>query len=226
MSTFSMTGVVSFAPKWVDGSATVTDSTQVQMSLAHGTGSGQANAYWSDAVSVATNASQTIDLTTLAVAAFGATGTIVLESAKAIGIVNESVNVAVTVEPGASNGWSQIGTTTLGKSGAMTIYSPAGMAVGSTSKTIKLTNTHTATTLSGNTTSGSAAATGLSSTTGLSAGMLVSGTGIPAGAKIASVTSGTAVALSANATATGTGVSLTFQWPAATVKVFVAGVLD
>lgn len=227
MSTFSLSGAVNVAAKWSDGTATIAETNQSQLALGSGSGAGQADSYWSDVVTVDTNASETIDLTSLAVSALGATGTLYLASVKHIGIVNQSANVALTVEPGATNGWSQLGTAAIGKSGVLILHSPAaGLPVTGTSKVIKLTNTHTATTLTGNTTSANAAVTGLSSTSALAAGMLVSGTGIPTGAKIASVTSGTAVTLSANATATGTGVSLTFQWPAATVKVYVAGVLD
>lgn len=59
-------------------------------------------------------------------------------------------------------------------------------------------------TRSGTTTNGSAAITGLSTTTDLYIGMPVEGTGIPAGATIASITSTTAITISANATASGT----------------------
>lgn len=64
--------------------------------------------------------------------------------------------------------------------------------------------------LTGNTTSASNAVTALSSTAGLSVGMQVFGTGISAGTTIASITSATAITLSANATATGTAVALRF----------------
>lgn len=64
-------------------------------------------------------------------------------------------------------------------------------------------------TLNGTTTNGNTSITGLSSTAGLSVGMQVFGTGIPAGASIATITSGTAITISANATASGT-VSLRF----------------
>ncbi|MGE4448559.1 MAG: hypothetical protein AB7E15_09710 [Azospira sp.] len=66
-----------------------------------------------------------------------------------------------------------------------------------------------ATVLSGTTTNGSAAITGLSTTRGLFIGMAVAGTGVPGGATVASITSGTAITLSANATASGT-VPITF----------------
>jgi hypothetical protein len=54
-------------------------------------------------------------------------------------------------------------------------------------------------------------------------GMAVSGAGIPAGTTVASITSGTAITLSAPATATGASVSLTVQW-VAVVEIYVVGV--
>jgi blue copper oxidase len=60
----------------------------------------------------------------------------------------------------------------------------------------------------GATTSGSTTVT-CGSTTGLWPGMLVSGTNIPAGATVSSVTNGTTFTLSSAATGTGTGLSLT-----------------
>jgi microcystin-dependent protein len=61
----------------------------------------------------------------------------------------------------------------------------------------------------GTTTNASANITGLSSTANLAIGMKVFGTGIPAGATVATITSATAITISANATASGT-VSLRF----------------
>ncbi len=66
------------------------------------------------------------------------------------------------------------------------------------------------TTLTGTATSGSAAITGLASTTDLFVGMGVSGNGIPTGATIATITSGTAITISSNATATVTGLNNNF----------------
>jgi hypothetical protein len=66
-------------------------------------------------------------------------------------------------------------------------------------------------TRTGNTTSGSAVITGISpNTTGLRPGIGVSGSGIPAGARILTVDSATQITLDLNATATATGVTLTF----------------
>jgi hypothetical protein len=65
-------------------------------------------------------------------------------------------------------------------------------------------------TRNGTTTSGSKVVTGLSGTSDLAVGMAVSGTGIPSGATISSIDSGTQITLSANATASGTN-PLTFS---------------
>lgn len=224
---FTMSGLIQFASKLVDGKATLADSVSVQTNLASGTGSGQADGCWSGTLTIPATDDETIDLLSLALSAFGASGTTAFASVKHLAIVNQSERVALTVEPGASNGWDQIGATEIGKSGSMTLFSPvAGLTVGGTSKTIKVTNNGTVTMLTGNTTNASANVTGISSTTGLAAGMIVSGTGIPSGAKIASITNSTSLVLSANATATGTAVSLDFAWPDAVVKVYVAGILD
>lgn len=227
--TFTMQGLVQFAPKLVDGKAVWSESLSLPTNLVSGTASGEANGYWSGTLTIPSADDDTIDLVSLALSAFGATGTTGFASVKHLVILNQSERVTLTVEPGASNGWDQIGATTVGKSGIMVIHSPvAGLPVGGASKTVKITNEGTVTTLAGNTTTGSSAATitGLSSTTGLAAGMTITGTGIPAGAKIASITNSTSLVMTANATATGTAVSLDFAWPAAVVKVYVAGILD
>jgi microcystin-dependent protein len=60
----------------------------------------------------------------------------------------------------------------------------------------------------GTTTSGSTGVTGLTSTAGMGIGMPISGPGIPAGATIAAVPTGTTLTLSVGATASATGVAL------------------
>lgn len=227
MATFSMTGSIQFTPKLVDGRATLTDPFSSVLDLSNGTDEGQADGFWSGTLTIPAGNSETLDLTALALSAFGASGTLYFASVKHLAVVNQSANVSLAVEPGASNGWGEFGGTTVGKSGTLVIYSPVvGLPVGGTSKTITITNDGSVATLTGNTTSASATVSGLSSTTGLAAGMNVTGTGIPTGTQIASITNGTSLVLTANATATGTGVSLNFAWPDAVVKVCVAGVLD
>lgn len=63
--------------------------------------------------------------------------------------------------------------------------------------------------ITGTTTSGSPSITAATSIVGVSAGMGVSGTGIPVGATVVSAT-GSTITISANATASGTVVALTF----------------
>lgn len=53
-------------------------------------------------------------------------------------------------------------------------------------------------------------------------GKSITGTGIPAGATIASVTNATTIVLSAAATATATGVTLSYLWPSAPCLVSVS----
>ena len=65
--------------------------------------------------------------------------------------------------------------------------------------------------LTGTTVSGDATITALSSTANLFAGMEVSGTNIPTGTTVSSITNSNTLELSANATGSATGVSLTFS---------------
>lgn len=63
----------------------------------------------------------------------------------------------------------------------------------------------------GDTTSGSASITGIADTSDLLAGQAATGPGMPAGATIITVDSGTAVTISDNATATATAAALVFN---------------
>lgn len=226
--TFNMTGTMSIYPKFVDGAITWSETISSEFTLTNGTGSAQANGYWSDTLSIDAGASETIDLLALAFAAFGDSGTIAFASVKSLVVVNQSATTKLAIGPGATNGWGEMaGDVAVGKSGVFVLHSPvSGLPVGGASKTLTITNTDAVTTLSGNTASASANVTGLSSTTGLVAGMIATGSGIPAGAKISSITNSTSLVLTANATATATGVSIDFEWPPATVKVYAAGILD
>lgn len=228
MASFSMAGSVNLYPRFVDGPVAWTESISASLDLANGTGSGKANAYWSSVYTLNATDDVTFDLLALSYTAFGDSGVIGISSVKTFVVANTSTTTSLTLEPGASNGWDKIdGTVTIAPSGLVLMHFPStGLAVTGSAKTVKVANTDTVTTLTGNTTNGSANVTALSSTSGLSAGMLVDGTGIPTNTKILGITNSTSLVLSANATATGTGVSLNFQWPAAVVKVYVAGILD
>lgn len=226
MSTFTMSGSIQIVPRVVDGRAALAANASRQLSLAHGTGAGQANGYHTVTLSIAAGQSATLDLRALAVSAFGASGTLALAAVKQLLIMNLAEKTAVTLAPATTDGWANIGgTIPLGAASTLSITSPVGgIATSPTSKAVTLTNTDAVHSLAGNTTSGQVAVTGLSSTSSLEVGMLVAGTGIPAGATVAGITSGTAVALSAAATATGSAVALTFRRPPASVDVHVAGV--
>lgn len=226
---FTMSGSVQTGLRLVDGSAELSDRLSVQTSLASGTGANQANTYWAGTFTIPAGDDETINLLSLAVAAFGATGNTGFASVKHLAIRNQSANVILTVGPGVTDGWDQIGETVLGKSGLFVVHSPvAGLATTGTSKTITIASTDSVTTLDGDTTSGSATVSGISSTSALAAGMTVTGAGIPAGAKIASITNGTSLVMTASATATSGsgGESLDFAWPDASVAVYIAGIID
>lgn len=231
MSTFSMNGLVQFSPRWANGNVVWSETVAANTTLTNGTGSGQANGYWAGTLTVPPSDDSTIDLLSLAISVFGASGTVGFASVKHLAIVNESANVTLTVQPGDATGWDQIGSTVVGKGGTLVMHSPvAGLPVGGSAKNVKVYNNGTVTTLTGTTTTGSGAntITGLSSTSGLAAGMTITGTGIPAGAKIASITNSTTLVMTANATASSGsgGTSLDFAWPDAAVKVYIAGILD
>lgn len=88
----------------------------------------------------------------------------------------------------------------------VTVIVQSGAVVGSVSTALPAFDVGDwpSTSLDGTRTNGSAVITGLSSTTGFVAGMFVRGTGIPNGAKIASVDSGSQITLDQNATSSGT----------------------
>lgn len=226
MATFSMQGAVQVVSRLVDGAATLAANANRSLVLSNGTGSGQANGYHTETLSIAAGETATVDLRALAISALGATGTLALAAVKQLLVMNHSDKTAITVSPAVTDGWANIGgAIPLGASGTLSVTSPVGgIATSSTSKAVTFTNGDTVHSKTGNTTTGQTAISSLSSTASLEAGMLVSGTGIPAGATITNVTSGTAVAISAAATATGTAVALTFKRPNALVEVHVAGV--
>lgn len=226
--TFSMFGTVQLSPSWVDGSATDETTVNVALSLANGTGSGEADGYWSKTYSVAAAQSESLDLAALARTVFGSSGSLNIWKVKALLFRNLSTISAFTVGGTPSNRWggfSSSGTLAVAPDGLVLVTAPrGGLATSNSSKVLDVVNTDQVYSITGNITTGQAAVTGITSTSGLEAGMTVAGTGIPAGATVASVTSGTAIALSANATATTTGVALTIQRPVASLQVIVVGV--
>lgn len=226
MASFSMQGLVQIVPRMVDGIATLSANAQRQIALADGSGSGEANGYYTATVSIAAGQSQTIDLRALSLSVLGASGTVSLATVKTMFVMNLSDATGITVAPATTDGWANIGgAIPLGASGTLLLSSPVGgIATSATSKAVTFTNTDTVHSLTGNTTSASLTVSGLSSTASLEVGMLVAGTGIPAGATVATIPNATSVTLSAAATASGTAVAMTFRRPPANVEIHVAGV--
>lgn len=227
---FSMFGTVQVSPTWTDGSVVDSTTINLALALASGTGDDQADAYWVKTYSLAAGGDDSFDLTALPRSAFGASGNVYLWKVKALVLRNLSSVTTFTVGGSPTNRWagfSSSGTLTVAPDGIVVATAPkAGFVTSSSSKVMSIVNTDQAYALTGNTTSGQVAVTGLSSTSSLLVGMSVTGTGIPAGATIAAITSGTAITLSVAATAAGTGVSLSFENPAAELQVMAIGVLD
>lgn len=223
-STLTHTGSVQFRTLLADGEVKIARDLTLKTDLADGSGTGQANLYWSGSLSLNAAASTTLDVSVLESVIFGSLVYASPASIKSLTIRNTSPGATVRVEPGVTNGWSQIPGHNVGKLGVAIHYAPVdGLPVTASSRTVKFTNNATAISATGATTNGSAAVTGLASTASMVVGMAVSGTGIPAGTTVASITSGTAITLSAPATATGASVSLTVQW-VAVVEIYVVGV--
>jgi hypothetical protein len=223
-STLTHTGSVQFRTLLADGEVKIARDLNLKTDLADGSGTGQANLYWSGTLSLNAAASTTLDVSLLESVIFGSVVYAAPASIKSLTIRNTSPGATVRVEPGTTNGWSQITGHNVGKSGVAIHYAPVdGLPVTASSRTVKFTSNATAISATGATTNGSTAVTGLASTASMVVGMAVSGTGIPPGATVASITSGTAITLSAPATATGASVSLTVQW-VAVVEIYVVGV--
>ena len=225
MPTLTHNSCVQLRSVYSDGDLVISRDATLRTDLVDGTASGQANGLWFGTLTLAAAAASTLDLRALVSTVLGGTVNTAFSAIKQITIRNASPGATLTVDAGATNGWDQVTAYRVGASGVSVSYAPvAGLPTTSTSKTLRITNNATAVVTAGNTTNSSTAVTGISSTSSLAVGMAVSGTGIPAGATVAEITSSTAVALSAAATATGSAVSLTYQWTAS-VEVSVVGVL-
>lgn len=224
MSTFSLAGVVSMSARWVDGSATATDSVNAQLQIDGGAGGGEADCYWRSSISIAAGDTYNIDLTSLSVGYFGASTTLYLGSVKVLMLQNTSAHTPIEVDAAATNAWTPMRAGTIGPDSLVLLREGGGSGrpVSGTSKVLSLVNNDATTSLSGTATG--TTITGLSSTAGLYAGMLLGGTH-PSGTKIATVASSTSVTTTAAVTTSGAG-TFAFTPPPAAVDVLVVGVLD
>mgnify|MGYP006290400665 CR=1 FL=1 len=143
MSTFSMVGNLKLLPAWKDG--TITDSTRITVSanVADGTGDGQADVYWRDVLTIASEAEAFVDLTDLSMAFYGATGSVSLALVKQLLIVNKTATSTLYLWYGTTNQWSALasGESVIGPMGSWWVNNPnAGYAVTESSKVIPIGN--------------------------------------------------------------------------------------
>lgn len=105
-ASFSLAGSLRVSPTWVEplDASTVTDAVTalVTFSLEHGTGSGQADAYWRDLITVPAATTSTVNLAALAMNVFGTAGTLDLDRQKLILVRNRSTTTGLTVALGTS----------------------------------------------------------------------------------------------------------------------------
>ena len=105
-ASFSLAGSLRVSPTWVEplDASTVTDAVTalVTFSLENGTGTGQANAYWRDLISVGASSTTTVNMESLGMSVFGTAGTLFLDRQKLILVRNRSTTTGITVALGTS----------------------------------------------------------------------------------------------------------------------------
>jgi hypothetical protein len=197
--------------------------------LTNGVGVGQGNALWHEEVTVVNGSSQTINLTSLPVSAFNISGNLNFWLVRSFYIHNTSTTASVVVfDSDAENDpWDALYAVPimLGPGGTLLAMDRVGWVVSSTSKTIKLVNEVEAEEFVGDTVADSRVISGIADTFPLEVGMIVVGTGVPAGAKIISKTA-SSVTLSAAATAAGADTTFDAAHPDPVLVFSLAGVLD
>ena len=226
MSTFTMTGVLSLTPKWVDNNATQTDAVQVTFPLANGTGAAAANTYWRNSVAVAAGATVDVDLKALAVSKLGGTGTLNLTKEKSIMLRNTSAHTSLAIDATASNAWTPVAPGTIGPGGVVFVSEPtaAGRATGASSKILSVVNSDSTITKSG--TASGITISGLASTTDLYVGMLLGEDTHPAGTTVTAVGTSSVTTSAAVTAGSGSGSgagSFDFTPPDAVLDVLVIG---
>ena len=113
------------------------------IALNDGIGTGQANAYWKDQLSINAGASVTIDLRSLSHRAFGGTGTLSFNVVKMLMISNNSTG-DVVVGGTPANRWATwaTGNVTIGAGCVLFATNTAsGWATSTTGKALQITNT-------------------------------------------------------------------------------------
>jgi len=230
MSTpLSFTSKVTLSPKQEGDAFTQAPSINSYFLLTNGSGEGQGNAMWHKELTVANDSTQTLDLTSLPVSAFNISGNLYFWKIRTFYVQNTSTTTAVEVFAAdvENNPWDPLyaAPVTLAPGGTLLAMDRVGWLVSSTSKTIKLVNAVEPDEFVGDTVLGSRVISGISSTAALELGMVVAGTGVPAGAIIIAKAA-SSVTLSLAATAAGADTSFEAAHPAPVLVVSLAGVLD
>jgi len=129
-TTFSLTGTLRLVPRWEDdvSPANLVDATTFlqTFSIAQGTATGRANAYWRDVRAVAAGDTDEIELDTLPLAVMGGTGNLNLATVRMVylrnrGTVTLSPSIGggqFDVPPGGSFFWHAPATVSAGPIGA------------------------------------------------------------------------------------------------------------
>ena len=98
-NTFTLSGTLKLKPQWVEaiGVTDVTDSASINhtAALTDGVGSGQANIFWKDQLSIPAGGSLAFDLRALVHRGFGGTGALSFAAVKMLVVQNNGLN-AVT----------------------------------------------------------------------------------------------------------------------------------
>lgn len=146
--TFSLTGNLRLIPQWVDdttyGDVTRKSTFSQTFSVADGNGSNQANAFWSDALSLNGTSNTTLDLRALTLSEFGGSGNVSLSSVRMVLVRNNSANHSLTLSAGDSDGWTNFqggANLTVPALGTLFHHAPvAGISTTASNKTLKVTN--------------------------------------------------------------------------------------
>jgi hypothetical protein len=230
MSTpLSFTSKVTLSPKQENEQFSQAPAINSYFSLTNGSGEGEGNAMWHQEVTVVNDSSQTLDLTSLPVSAFNISDNLYFWKIRTFYVHNTSTTTAVEVfaADAENDPWNPLYAVpvTLEPGGTLLAMDRVGWLVGGGSKTIKLVNAVTAEEFVGDTVADSRVIAGISSTAALELGMVVVGTGVPAGATIIAKAA-SSVTLSLAATAAGTDTEFDAAHPDPVLIISLAGVLD
>ena len=146
---FSVTGLVSFAPAWTDTDAdnfvNVLDSSSVsiQTALTNGTGDDQANGYWRDVVTIAAAGTYSADLKALPRQVMGGTADTDFAKVKLLAVRNLSDSATLDVGDTITDRWTALSASpiTLGPDAVLYVVHPnSGYTVGASDKVLAITN--------------------------------------------------------------------------------------